>query len=194
MGLPDVLGLRGHCQLALGEAQTQRGVSLRKNAGAPDDLEERLAGGRDLGLEGLREKLLVVRELAVDPAAREPDVAGVEDDVVLVDAELNLAGAACQARELLQRSGGNDRVELRSCLLELRLLHREAVGVRRRHDQLVAFEADEDPGQHRPRLVAGSRARDFLDGREKRRRGDRVELDVGRRQPRKVLGAVDVQT
>ena len=42
--LPDVLGLRGHRQLTLREAQAQGCVSLCENPRAADDFEERLAG------------------------------------------------------------------------------------------------------------------------------------------------------
>ncbi len=45
--------------------------------------------------------------------------------------------------------------------------------------ELVAFEADEDAGQDRPRLVARSRATDLLDRREERSRVDL--LQAGRR-------------
>ena len=92
----------------------------------------------------LREQLLVVRELAVDAAAREPDVAGGEDDVVLVDTELDLLGAARDAHELLQRAGRDDRLELRPAGRQRRLLDGEPVRVGRSHDELLALEAHED--------------------------------------------------
>ena len=57
---------------------------------AADDVEQLLARQRHLVLERLGQQLLVVRELAVDPARRQPDVAGAEDDVVLLHAELEL--------------------------------------------------------------------------------------------------------
>ena len=100
------------------------------------------------------------------------------------------AGEAC---ELLERAGGNDRVELGAARGERRLLHGEAIRVGRGHDQLVAFEPNEDAGQHRPRLVSRSRAADLLDRRQERGGVDLLQRDVERRESREVLGAVDVQ-
>ena len=51
-------------------------------------------GQRQLDLERLGQQLPVVRELAVDAARRQPGVAGPEDDVVLVHAELDRVAAA----------------------------------------------------------------------------------------------------
>ncbi len=79
-------------------------------------------------------------------------------------------------------------------LLEPRLLDGQAIRVRGRHGQPVAFELDEDAGEDRARLVARRRPRDLLDGREQRRCGDRVERNVGRWEPWEVLGAVHVQS
>ncbi len=74
-----------------------------------------------------------------------------------------------------------------------RLLDREPVRVGRSHDELVAFEADEDPREHRSRLVARRSSTDLVDRREESTRFDAVKLDVERGEPRKVLRAVDVQ-
>ena len=192
-GLADVLRLRRDGELAVCEAQAQRRVSLRHQAGAADDLEQRDARSRDLDLEGLREKLLVVRELPVDAAAREPHVAGREDDVVLVHSELHVLGGAGEARELLERACGDDRVELGPARRERRLLHGQTIRVGRGHDQLVAFEADQNAGQDGPRLVSRRRAADLLDRGEERAGVDLLQGDVERRESREVLGAVDVQ-
>ena len=96
--LADVLGLRRDRHLALREPEPERRVPLRHHGRAPHDLEELLAGQRDLVLEGLGDQLLVVRELPVDPPRRQPDVAGAEDDVVLLDADPSSA-ASCAIRE-----------------------------------------------------------------------------------------------
>ncbi len=101
--------------------------------------------------------------------------------------------AAGQSRQLRQRAGRNDRLELGRGGIELGLLDREPVGVGGDHDELSGLEADEDPGQHRARLVAGGRARDAIDGLEQRLAVDRVQLRVDGRQAREVLGVEDVQ-
>ena len=191
--LAHVLGLRRDRELALREPQPKRCVALSHHPRSAHHLEQRFPLKRDLRLERLWKQLLVVRELAVDAAAREPHVSGREDDVVLVHAELDVLPAAGETSELLQRAGGNDRVELRARLAECRLLHGEPVRVRRGHDQLIAFEANEDTREHRPRFVARRCAADLLDRLEKRRRLDLLQWDVEWRKSRKVLGAVDVQ-
>ena len=110
----------------------------------------RFAGCRDLDLEGLGQKLLVVRELPVDPSAREPDVAGREDDVVLVHAELDvLAPAARRASSWSARAG---MIASRSgppaeSAVSFTARRYESVAAM---IELVAFEPYEDPGEDRP--------------------------------------------
>ncbi len=89
-------------------------VPLRHHGGAANDVEHLGARQRQLDLVGLRDQLLVVRELAVDPAGRQPHVADTEDDVVVVDAEPHRLGAAGEPRHLGQRPGRDDRLELRA--------------------------------------------------------------------------------
>ena len=111
--LADVLRLRGDRQLALGEAQPQRRGALRHHAGAADHVQELLARELDLVLERLGEKLLVVRELPVDAARREPRVVDADDDVVVQRAEADLAGAGSDPAQLVERACGDNGVELR---------------------------------------------------------------------------------
>ena len=80
--------------------------------------------------------------------------------------------------------GRDDRLELGQRALERRLLDREPVGVGRRHHELAALEADEDPGQHRPRLVARGGAADPADRLEQR-----LALDGARRESRRPRAA-----
>ena len=147
--LADILRLRRDRELALREAQAKRRVSLGHEPCTTDDLEQRRPRCRDLDLEGLRQKLLVVRELPVDASAGQPDVAGTEDHVVLVDAELDVLGARRDANELLEGSRRDDRLEIGAAGGQRRLLDREPIRVGRGHHELVAFEADEDPREHR---------------------------------------------
>ena len=116
--LADVLGLRRDGQLAVGEAQPQRRVALGQQRHAADDLEQLLARQRELVLELLRDQLAVVRELAVDPAGRQPGAAGAEDDVVLVarragspSAPPAIRESSCSARAgmIASRSGSGLR-------------------------------------------------------------------------------------
>ena len=145
-------------------------------------------------LERLRQKLPVVRELAVDPARREPDAPDREEDLVLLHADRDLVAVSGDPRQLLQRAAGDDGLELGSRRVERRLLHGEAVRVGGRHHELVAGELDEDAGQHGARLVARSRARDTADRLEQRLTVDRERLRLGElRQPREVLGVVRVE-
>ena len=109
-----------------------------------------------------------------------------------MDAEFD-GVAAGEARQLGQRARRDDGLELRRGRVELGLLDREPVRVGGDHDELPRLEADEDPGQHRPRLVAGGGARDTVDGLEQRLAVDRVQLGVDGRQPWEVLGVEDVQ-
>ena len=138
-------------------------------------------------------QLLVVRELPVDPPARQPHVSGAEDHVVLVQPELYLVTPGGKAAELLEGARGDDRVERDAACFERRLLHGEPVRVRRSHDELVAGQADENPCEHGSRLVARRSARHLVDRRQELRRSDRVELAVDRRQAREVLRAVYVE-
>ena len=193
--LADVLRLRRDRHLTLREPEPERRVPLRHHRRAPHDLEELLAGQRDLVLEGLGNQLLVVRELPVDPPRRQPDVSGAEHDVVLLDADPELGGVLRDPRELGQRAGRDDRLELGACgLLELRRLDRHPVRVGRSHDEVRALEVDEHSGQHGARLVTRRCAGDLRDGVEE---GGAVDgeglrsLDFG--QLREVLGAVRVQ-
>ena len=110
-GLADVLGACRNRQLALGEAQPKRRVALREQADAPHDVEELLARELELVLELLGQELAIVRELPVDPARGQPDVAGAEDDVVLLQCELDLVGRAGDPLQLLERSSRDDRLE-----------------------------------------------------------------------------------
>src|SRR5919197_2611330 len=81
-GLADLLRLRRDDELAVGEAKPQRRVALRHHRDTADDLEQLVARQRDLVLEGLRHELLVVRELPVDAARRQPGGARPEDHLV----------------------------------------------------------------------------------------------------------------
>ena len=190
--LADVLGLRRDGQLAFGEAQAQRRVALRHHRGAADDVRELRLRQRQLDLERLGQQLPVVRELAVDPARRQPGVAGAEHDVVLVHAELDRV-AAGEPRELVSARAGMIASSSGAASPSSRLLHGEPVRVGRGHHELAGLEADEDAGQHRARLVARGRARDPVDRLEQRLAVDLVQLRVDGRQPREVLGGVDVQ-
>ena len=64
-------------ELAVGEAEPQRRVSLREHGGAPDDVEQLGAREPQVVLERLGEQLAEVRELPVDPARRQPDAVGL---------------------------------------------------------------------------------------------------------------------
>ena len=109
-----------------------------------------------------------------------------------MDAELDgIAGR--EPRQLRERARRDDRLELGSGLAELGLLDREPVRVGRDHDELAGLEANEDPRQHRARLVTRGGARDTVDGLEQRLAVDRVQLRVDGRQAREVLGVEDVQ-
>ena len=70
--LADVLRLRPDGHLALGEAQPQRRVAVRHHRRPPHDLEQLLPRQRDLVRELLRPELVELRELALDPAGRQP--------------------------------------------------------------------------------------------------------------------------
>ena len=118
-----------HRELSFCEPQPQGSVALGHEPGSAHDVEQGRARRVDLDLERLGKQLLVVRELAVDAPAREPDVPGGEDHVVLVHAELDLVRAARDAHELLQRAGRNDRLELRPSGRQRRLLDRQAIRV-----------------------------------------------------------------
>ena len=86
-GLADVGGLRRDRQRALAEAEPQRRVLLRQQADPAHDVGELGAGEAQLVLDRLRQQLAVVRELAVDQARGEHDVAELEDRLVLPDAD-----------------------------------------------------------------------------------------------------------
>src|SRR5205823_2489868 len=90
----------------------------------------------------------------VDSAGRQPDAVDPKHDLVVLDAELDLLGPARNSPELLEGTRRDDRLEIGDLAFEWRLLHRQAVGVGRGHDQLAGLEASEDAGQHGPGLVA----------------------------------------
>src|SRR5262249_17857296 len=92
--LADILCSPRDRQLPRGEAETERGVPLREQTHAADDVEELLARELELVLELLGQQLAVVRELTVDPARREPDALGSEDDVILLQGQLDLLDRA----------------------------------------------------------------------------------------------------
>ena len=64
-------------------------------------------------LDRLRQQLAVVRELAVDQPRGQHDVAELEHDLILRDADRQrlAVGLLGDARELLQRTGGDVRLE-----------------------------------------------------------------------------------
>ncbi len=164
--LADVLRPRRDGELTLGEPKAKRRVPLREQADPANDVEELVAGKLELVLELLGEELLVVRELAVDPPARQPHAAGPEHDVVLLHGELHRLGAATDPRELLERSRRDDRLELGQRAGKRGLLDGQPVGVRRGHDELARLEAHEDARENRAALVARRRATDPRDGLE----------------------------
>ena len=67
-GVADIGRLGGDRQLALGEREPERRVSLRELAHAARDLEQLLARQPDLVVERLRDQLPPARELALDQA------------------------------------------------------------------------------------------------------------------------------
>ncbi len=129
-------------------------------------------------LELLGKQLAVVRELAVDAARREPRAVGAEDDVVLLQPELHLVCAGCDAGELLQRARRDDRLELRQRPFDRRLLDGEAITVGCRHDDLARLEPDEDAGENGPALVTRRAAADAADRLDERVLIDRVQRRV----------------
>ncbi len=94
--------------------------------------------------------------------------------------------SSCSARAgMIASSSGPDSPELR-------LLHRQPVGVGGGHREPAPLELHEDSREHRPRLVARGSACDLLDRAEKRRRFDRVELHIDAREAREVFRAEHV--
>src|SRR4029077_14982694 len=116
--LAPVLGSRRSRQLACGEAQPERGVALGHYGDPAYDLEHLVAWQRHLVFEALRDQLLVVRKLPVDPARGEPDAVDAEHDLVLVYAELDLFCALPDTRQFRERPRRDDRLELRNRPLE----------------------------------------------------------------------------
>ena len=194
--LADVLGLRRHRQLALGEAQPQRRVALRHDRRAPDDVEE------------------LAHAAASHRARTSPAGAACSSGT----ARRSGASSARRRRRRRRRGSRVRRARARRRrrrsrpssvsaragtiasssvrrALERRLLDGQPVRVRRRHHELARLEADEDPGQHRARLVARGRARDLGDRSRAAPRAStpKVCAAVDVRQPREVLGAVGVQ-
>jgi hypothetical protein len=144
--------------------------------------------------ELLRPELVELRELALDPPGRQPGVVDPEQDLVLLYAELQGPSWGRQPPDLLERPGGNDRLELGDLLRHRRLLVREPVGVGRRHDQLAVAELDQDSGEDGARLVTRygpahrcNRRKEGICVDRVRGRGIRV------RQLGKVLGTVRVE-
>ena len=104
-------------------------------------------------------------------------VAGAEDDLVLVHAELDRrprrrairpSSVSARAGTIASSSG--------AVAFERRLLDGQPVGVGRGHHQLARLEAHEDAGQHRARLVPRCGAADPRDRLEQRLRGRRVNV------------------
>ena len=157
--LADLVRACDHRELALGEPQLQRRCALDHHRRTANDFEHLGARQRQLVLELLGQELPVVRELAVDAARREPRAVGREQHLVLVHADLDGVAVTRDACELLQRAARDDRLELRRGAVELGLLDGEPVRIGRRHHELAAREADEDAGEHRPRLVTRRGAR-----------------------------------
>src|SRR5436190_17188020 len=100
LGLADVLSPGRHRQLALGEAKAERRVALRHHRDAADDVEDLVTRQRHLVVEALRDQLPVVRELPVDTPRRQPDAVDTEDDLVFLDAQLDLLRALADPRQL----------------------------------------------------------------------------------------------
>ena len=170
--LADVLRLRGDRELSLCEAEPERRVALRHHRGAAHDLEKLLARQLHLVLERLGQELLVVRELTVDAARRQPDLARSEHDVVLLDADLELGGVLRDARQL-----GRARAPGRSPRARRPRL-RESVSLTESRYESVAAITSLPPSkrtriacQHRARLVTRSRASDLRDRARGRRPG-----------------------
>ena len=142
----------------------------------------------------LGQQLPVVRELPVDQPRGQDHAAEREQHLVLADADAQLLvlGVGHDARQLLERPRRHvDLERRRQRRLERRLLDAQPVGVGRDHPQLAVGGRDEDPGQHRPRLVARGRAGDLQRGRRRTRRpgSATAELGVGLGERREVLGA-----
>ena len=73
----------------------------------------RVSGQVDSELAGLGDELRVVGELAVDLSRRQPDAVGAEGDVVVEHGELDLAAAARNPPQLVERTRRDDRLQLR---------------------------------------------------------------------------------
>ena len=170
--LADVLRLRRHRQLAVGEAQPQRRVALRHHAtrGARRRAAPRAAAGARArtapaaagGSSG------TARRCGASSARRRrvPKTTWFSWTPSWIS-----SAPAAEARQLLERAGRDDRLELRQRALDGGLLDREPVRVGCRHHELARLELDEDAGQHGPALVARRRAADTRDRLERARRG-----------------------
>ena len=142
-------------------------------------------------VEGLGEKLAVIGELTVDEPRGQGRPVSLEHDLVLPHSHLELVGPGVlrDPRELLQ--GPSRDVRLKRAgegLLELGLLHAQAVGVGGDHAEVLARRRDQYPGEHRPRLVTRGGPRDRGDRLDERRGGDGDHGGgLRRRQCREVL-------
>ncbi len=106
--------------------------------------------------EALRQHLLVVWKLAVDQPADQVYALEVEKDLVAARREDDIDRVFCvgqDARELVERSGGNHDARLLDRVQHGQRLDRDAVVVGRSESQLVAFESGQNAGQDRPCLV-----------------------------------------
>ena len=149
-------------------------------------------------LDRLREQLAVVGELTVDQARGEHDVAELEDDLVLSDAdgERVVLGLLRDPRQLLQGAGRHVRLEAAlQRRLERGLLDAQPVGVGRDHPQLLAGGRHQDAGEDGAGLVARGRARDARrsSARTPRAGSAIARLRRGLGQRREVLGAQRAQ-
>ena len=114
--LADVLALGRDRQLTLGEAQSQRRVAQRHHA-ARRTTSRSSARGRSTSISNdSGSSRPHVGELPVDPAGRQPRVAGRRRRRVLVDAERDGLRAAGDPRELGEGAGRDDRLEVRARL------------------------------------------------------------------------------
>jgi len=115
--------------------------------------------------------------------------------MVLADRDVDGLGGGgrCDPRELGERSGRHDRLRVAAGSGQRGLLHREPIGVRRRHRDRALAELDEDAGQHGTRLVLGRSSRDVVDRRHERSAIDRERRSGCLGKVGEVLGALRVE-
>ena len=140
----------------LAEGQAQGGVVLAVDdeRHALDHVEQIRARGLDRDAERLRDRLLIIEEVALEPAREDDGAADGERDVLAADGHLDaLVAVAAQTLQIAQRRARHDEAAVVAIALNGLTAQRQTVAVDGDHGQLVVRDLKERAHVDRAALV-----------------------------------------